>query len=742
MLVAVAAFVTFLPALDAGFVNWDDDKLFLNNSDYRGLGRANLEWMFKTTKMGHWQPLTWMTFGLDFALWGMQPRGYHLTNMLLHAACAVAFYFLAVRLLALARRLRPGCDSEARADRTHGSRSPRGDRDPCHRGSAGASSSQTDPGSAGALLSPTQHSALSQRSGDPGAPGSTQHFIAAAVAALFFAVHPLRTESVAWVTERRDLLSGLFFILTLTVYVRSRTAERGRAAWYVGALALFVVSVLSKAWGMTIPAVLIVLDVYPLGRLGAGQAPSASGTGGRAASGTPRGPAGASPSPRMTSIGSAGASPSRLSTQHSALSTKRCVHDAPFPPGWLSPAAVWVWLEKMPFVLIAALTAGKAIAAQSGQLATVKSLTEHPLAHRAAQAAYGAAFYAWKTLIPTRLIPLYQLPKELNPWEPRFVVSAAAVVLSVGLLVAVRRRWPAGLALAVAYLAIYSPVSGVAQSGPQLVKDSYSYLCCLSWALLLGGFLGWIGGRWGRRAFAVGALAAVAWVGALAAGSWRQARIWHDSEVLWTHQLAIDERCALAHNNLAILLKQSDRLEAACGHYERSLALDPDDADTHFNYANCLKALRRYDAAVAEYEQAIAVHCRTVARTPQDRARRPEHVEAHRNLGNTLYFLKRLPEAIEHHLVAAEKQRDAVLEGQLESELREAGRSAEAETYFERAVQQRPDDYGAHLALGRLLLERGACPDALTHLRRAVQLKPDSTVAQGFLRRAETACSP
>ena len=98
---ALTTFIVFLPALKAGFVNWDDDINFLNNGSYRGLGAVQLQWMLTTFLMGHYIPLTWMTFGLDYVVWGMNPAGYHLTNILLHAANAVLFYFITLRLLRL-----------------------------------------------------------------------------------------------------------------------------------------------------------------------------------------------------------------------------------------------------------------------------------------------------------------------------------------------------------------------------------------------------------------------------------------------------------------------------------------------------------------------------------------------------------------------------------------------------------------------------------------------------------------
>src|SRR5712691_6416074 len=162
VLIALVTFAAFLPTLQNQFVNLDDDKNLLDNPRYRGLGWTQLRWMW-TTHMGHYIPLTWMTFGLDYLLWGMNPLGYHLTSLLLHAANAVVFFFIVRRLLTRALS------------------------SPSERGYALA--------------------------------------VCAGVAALVFAIHPLRVESVAWVTERRDVLSGLFYLVTILVYLRA--CERG-----------------------------------------------------------------------------------------------------------------------------------------------------------------------------------------------------------------------------------------------------------------------------------------------------------------------------------------------------------------------------------------------------------------------------------------------------------------------------------------------------------------------------------
>ncbi|MBV8879352.1 MAG: tetratricopeptide repeat protein [Planctomycetaceae bacterium] len=192
--------MTFLPCLRGRFLNFDDDGNFLANPHYRGLGLENLKWMF-TDHAGHYIPLTWMTLGLDYVLWGMNPLGYHLTNVLLHALNAALCFFVFDGLL---RRARPGEDPASRA------------------------------------------------------------WIAAA-GALLFSLHPLRVESVAWITERRDVLCGAFFLLSLLAYLRS-IDDPSRRKWLGLSLAAFAGSMLSKTLGMTLPVVLVLIDAWPLGR--------------------------------------------------------------------------------------------------------------------------------------------------------------------------------------------------------------------------------------------------------------------------------------------------------------------------------------------------------------------------------------------------------------------------------------------------------------------------------------------
>ena len=207
VLVAVVTVVAFLPALHAGFVTWDDDRNFLDNPAWRGLGGSQLEWMWTTFHMGHYVPAHVDDARAGLRARGMNPAGYHLHSVVLHAINAVLVYALALKLLRLARRGGEELDRNS-------------------------------------LLFP------------------------AAVGALLFSVHPLRVESVAWITERRDVLSMLFMLISTLSYITHVERGRGFTRWYALAIASFVCALLSKATAMSLPAALLVLNVYPLRRVG------------------------------------------------------------------------------------------------------------------------------------------------------------------------------------------------------------------------------------------------------------------------------------------------------------------------------------------------------------------------------------------------------------------------------------------------------------------------------------------
>src|SRR5438876_8297786 len=454
-LIAVVTFATFLPALHNQFVNWDDDKNFLENPHYRGLGWTQLSWMW-TTHLGHYIPLTWMTFGLDYLLWGMNPLGYHLTKLLLHAANAVVFFFITRRLLTRA------------------------------------------------LPSPSERGhALT---------------VSAAFAALVFALHPLRLESVAWATERRDVLSGPFYLSAVLAYLRACDREERGRGWYWGAVALFAGALLSKSMAVNLPVVLMILDVYPLRRLGG-------------------------------SI------------------------------GWRSKPARRIYVEKIPFVLLAAVASAIAVMAQFSIHAALP-LAQLSVPGRLAVSAYGLSFYLGKMIVPVNLSPLYELPRTVSPWAMPFILSFGLAVAITAIVLTLRRRVLGLPAAWLAYLVVLLPVLGIFQNGPQIAADRYTYLAGLGWAILAGaGLLS----SWSRLPFLLIGLVVIIPVG-LGTLTWNQVHVWHDSKTLWAHALAIDPNSSVAHYNLGGALGQQGKLADAIHHYQRALQITPGDADAQTNW--------------------------------------------------------------------------------------------------------------------------------------------------------------
>lgn len=195
------AILAFQPVFGAGFVDWDDPQNFLENTRWRSLSAESLRWMFTTPHMGHFAPLTWLSFALDASSGDPRPERLHVTSVVLHGLSAAAFLLLARRLFAAAQ--------------------PR----------------------------------WSARRRD----------LAAALAAGLFAVHPLRCESVCWLTERRDVLSGLFVSLSLLAWCRY--AQEGERRRDLGlALLAFVLAWASKGTAIVLPVLLVILDGWPLKR--------------------------------------------------------------------------------------------------------------------------------------------------------------------------------------------------------------------------------------------------------------------------------------------------------------------------------------------------------------------------------------------------------------------------------------------------------------------------------------------
>jgi len=199
--VALATFLLYLPALQNQFVEWDDNEYVFENTHIRFMDAVLLKWAFSSFHAGNWHPLTWISHSLDYAFWGLNPLGHHLTNNILHAFNSFLVVLVVLRLLEVVDDSR--------------------------------------------LKSYT----------------SRFKMIAAGTTGLLFGIHPIHVESVAWVAERKDLLCALFYLLSVMAYIHHRSHKSHKT--YFLCLILFALALLSKPMAVSLPVVLIILDWYP-----------------------------------------------------------------------------------------------------------------------------------------------------------------------------------------------------------------------------------------------------------------------------------------------------------------------------------------------------------------------------------------------------------------------------------------------------------------------------------------------
>jgi protein O-mannosyl-transferase len=575
----VSLFV-FLAAIGNGFVNWDDDRNFLTNTAYRGLSFDHVWWMFTNFHLGHFHPLTWLTLGLDYTLWGMNPAGYHFTNILLHALTAVLVYYLILLLLQLG----------------------------FHREWA--------------------------------PPGLK---MGAVLGALVFAIHPLRVESVAWVSERRDVLSGLLYVATLLLYLRGRL---------VASLLTFAAALLSKVIVVSLPIVLLVLDWYPLRRR-------------------------------------------------------------------------WSWrmaLEKVPFFLLALgaglIGVGRYDAGVTGAVADV-GLSPWL---RIMFSLYGLAFYVWKTVLPFGLSAQYVYSADPHPLDPPLVAGAVFVVAVTAVVLALWRRWPAGLAVWACYVVTVLPVLSLLRlDRQQYVADHNSYLATLGLAVL-GGALFYHFFRGSRPHWVLLASLFVTLV--LCERTVQQVTVWEDSVSLWTHTLQGNPLSIVAHNNLGRALAARGDPERALEHFRRAVEIYPDYVHARYNLGNLLMRQGRLTEAEQQLRMAVQLE--------------PRMAQAHSDLGNCLVRQGKAVEAEQQYREALRiDPLFADVHYNLAMALHHQGRFEEAGEEYQRAIDLDPANADAHNNLGILLESQGNVPAALAQYRRALEIEPGNSDALRNLRAAE-----
>jgi tetratricopeptide (TPR) repeat protein len=538
---------------------------------------------------------------------------------------------------------------------------------------------------------------------------------------------------VAWVAERKDVLSAFFGLLSLLFYARyAQAAEAGsqrsevnlRSPAYWFAFLFLVLGLMSKAMLVTWPFVMLLLDYWPL---------------------------------------------QRVKVQGSGFRVQRLV------------------IEKIPFFALAAVASlvTYAVQQQEGAVVTVENL---PPGARAGNVLVSCCRYLGKLFWPTDLAVYYPYP---GYWPLAEVLLAGGFLGGFSALVSrQRRRQPFLLVGWLWFIGTLVPVIGLVQVGSQAMADRYTYLPSVGMLILTIWGAYELTRRWRHQATVLSLAGAAALVLCMALTR-QQLGYWQDSETLFRHALkvtrnnyiahnnlgsALNEKgqteeaisqfeqailikpnYAVAHNNLAVVLGKHGQTDGAIREFQEVIRLKPNDADAHNNLGNVLGKQGRINEAISQFQEVLrlkpddaSAHYSLGAALDEkgqiDAAisqyqaalrLKPDYADAHNNLGNAFLNQGRTDEAISQYQEAIRFQPDdAPAHNNLGVALVRKGRTDEAISQYQEAIHIQPDYADAHNNLGVALGGKGRIDEAISHFQAALRLKPDYANAQSNLTRA------
>jgi len=537
------------------------------------------------------------------------------------------------------------------------------------------------------------------------------------VAALF-GWHPLRVESVAWVAERKDVLSAGFGFLSLLCYARyargtesriqnpesrNRKAEARRiASGYWLALLFFACGLMSKPMLVTWPFVMLLLDYWPLKRFAGGQLKVAG-----------------SPAPNL-----------QPSTFNSQLLT-----------------------EKIPFFVLAAAASLVTYLVQK-QEGAVMTVDHFPPGARAGNALMAYGRYLGKTFWPADLAVFYPHP---GYWPRAEVLLAGVLLAGLSALVLVkRRRQPYLLVGWLWFVGTLAPVIGLVQVGEQAMADRYTYIPSVGVLIMSVWGAYELTRRWRHQVILLALASAVALILCFALTR-EQLGYWQDSETLFRHALDVTQNNHIAHNNLGDALLEKGQADDAIRQFQEVIRLKPNDADAYNNLGNALGEQGRIDEAISDYHEALrlkpdnasahySLGAALEAKGQTDGAisqyqealrLNPDDVAAHNNLGNAYLNKGQTDEAISQYQEAIRIKPDyANARNNLGVALASHGRNDEAISQYQEAIRIKPDYPDAHNNLGVALGRKGQLDEAISQFQEAIRLKPDYPNAQSNLAQA------
>jgi hypothetical protein len=509
----------------AEFINYDDPYYVVENRHVTsGLTWQGIKWAFLRVdqKTANWHPLTWLSYMLDYELYGLNAGGFHVTNLFFHIANTLLLFFCLRRMT-------------------------------------------------GAL------------------------WRSAFVAALF-ALHPLHVESVAWISERKDVLSTFFWLLTMVLYVRY--TETPTASRYLSVYLVFLLGLLAKPMLVTLPFVLLLLDLWPLQRLTNGWKD------------TP-----------LTG--------QRKHFFHFPEVLADATKGSPFYYNLRRVA--FLFIEKVPFLILVAIVSSITFFAQQrgGAVVTLNNL---PFDARIANAVISYVRYIGNTIWPQKLTAFYHYPVAWPLWQ----VIAAFVLIIIITYICIRtiRFYPYLAVGWLWFLGTMVPVIGIVQVGSQSMADRYTYIPLIGLFIIAAWGLHDIlkSNSYGRKLYTTVAVLILAVIMVLTA---RQVQTWKNNKALYEHMAAVTENNYTAFNGLGVVYRERKELDRATGFLRKAIEIKPDFANAHHNMGLVYLHQQRYDDAIKQFNRALHLEY-----LPEMKA------ESHNYLGVAYVCLLRTDDAI------------------------------------------------------------------------------------------------
>lgn len=498
-----------------------------------------------------------------------------------------------------------------------------------------------------------------------------------ALVAALFAVHPLHVESVAWVSERKDVLCALFWFLGLGAYLRY--ARRPGLLRYTGVFVAYAAAVMSKSMAVTFPFVLLLLDFWPLDRFRAAAAPAVSGA------------------------------QRRLPRQR-------------------------VWLEKIPFVLLIPVVAALSYSAQI-EFNALSPWLEYEFWQRLGNAFISYGAYLGKTILPVGLAAYYPHPGP-DVSLPKAALSAAFLLLVTGVCVSFARSHPFLTTGWLWYLGTLVPVIGLVQVGQFAMADRYTYLPLVGVFIAVAWGAGRLCDRWRVRIVNRVAVAAVA-VAVFAAAAWVQTGYWRDEVTLWTRAVEVTGENMHARMHLGVAWARRGEPERAAGQFREAIRINPNLTQAMDLLADMLERMGRHEEAAIQRKKAreLETGFRSAETVPvpsgERRAAGRFGARDHNNAGVGEAHVGRYREAEAHFRKALELAPEyAGAHYNLGNLFRDTGRPDLAYAEYVRTVTLDPDFAKAHLNIGVLLRERGDRQGAIAAFEKALRADPDLSAAR------------